>query len=75
MFAFCAAILLSASALYSACDDTVMANSCTTSCQDTDTVCIQACTDDTCKSKCATDLDNCKTTCTSITVTPADGGH
>jgi hypothetical protein len=75
LFTYCAAVLLCAGTIYSACGDTVMARDCKVSCQDVDTTCVQACNDDACKTKCATDLDNCTTSCGSVTVSPPDGGH
>jgi hypothetical protein len=72
--ACCGAVLLSLGALYSACGDTVTATNCKSSCQDVDTTCVQRCTDDACKTKCATDLDHCTASCSIVTVSPPDGG-
>jgi hypothetical protein len=56
------------------CGDTVTAKDCQASCQDVDDSCVQKCTDDTCKTSCAADLDHCKASCDTITVSPPDGG-
>jgi hypothetical protein len=57
-----------------ACGDTVQGKDCKVSCQDVDTACVQKCTDDACKTKCASDLDNCSASCSTVTVSPPDGG-
>ena len=57
-----------------ACNDTIMASDCKVKCEDADNTCVQKCTDDTCKTVCTTDLDNCRASCDSITATPPDGG-
>jgi hypothetical protein len=76
---YCAAVLLAGAGFYGACDDTIMAKDCNVKCQDVDNTCVQKCTDDACKTVCATDLDNCKASCSSVTVSPpannADAGH
>jgi hypothetical protein len=74
--AFCAAVLLAGAGFYGACNDTVMGTNCKVNCQDVDNTCVQKCTDDACKSACATDLDNCTASCASVTVSPPpkDGG-
>ena len=69
-----AAVFLMAGFIYSACGDTVQGKDCKVSCQDVDTTCIQKCTDDACKTKCASDLDNCTASCSTVTVSPPDGG-
>jgi predicted small secreted protein len=72
--AYCLAVLMSAG-LFTACNDTVTAKDCSANCQDIDNSCVQKCNDDnTCKTKCKTDLDNCTASCGSITVSPPDGG-
>ncbi|HVZ73987.1 MAG TPA: hypothetical protein VHJ20_16520 [Polyangia bacterium] len=58
-----------------ACGDTVTAKDCHASCQDVDTTCVKACSDDACKTKCASDLDNCSASCSTVTVSPPDGGQ
>jgi hypothetical protein len=76
MMAYCATVLLSVAGLYSACGDTtVQAKDCAVKCQDADNVCVQKCTDDTCKTVCKTDLDNCTASCGTVNVGPADGGN
>lgn len=70
----CGVVLLSAGALASACGDTVAAKDCKVSCQDADNTCVQRCTEDTCKTVCKTDLDNCTASCDTVTVSPPDGG-
>jgi hypothetical protein len=74
--AFCGALLLAGAGLYSACDDTIMGTDCKVKCQDIDNTCVQKCNDDQCKTACATDLDNCTASCSSVTVSPPakDGG-
>lgn len=74
MLACYAAVLLAAVGFQGACGDTVMGTNCSVSCQDVDNTCVQKCTDDTCKTACATDFDHCKASCSSITVGPKDGG-
>ena len=71
-----AAVLMAGMGLYGACGDTFQANDCKVKCEDADNVCVQKCTDDTCKTACTTDLDNCRASCDSITATPPnpDGG-
>jgi predicted small secreted protein len=71
--AYCFAVLMSA-ALYTGCNDTVTAKDCSANCQDVDNSCLQKCNDDTCKTQCKTDLDNCTASCDTITVSPKDGG-
>jgi len=72
----CAMALMSTVGFYAAgCNDTVTAKDCRVSCQDVDNTCVKACTDDACKSKCVTDLDNCTASCGSVSASPpADGG-
>jgi len=72
--AYAAAVLLSAAVFHGACGDTVTAKNCKVNCQDVDNTCVKACTDDGCKTKCATDLDNCTASCGTVTVSPPDGG-
>lgn len=71
--AYCFAVLMSA-ALYTGCNDTVTAKDCSANCQDVDNSCLQKCNDDTCRTQCKTDLDNCTASCDTITVSPKDGG-
>ena len=74
--AYCLAVLMSA-ALYTACGDSIKATDCSTNCQDVDNSCVQKCNDDQCRSACTTDLDNCNTSCGSVTISPpahGDGG-
>jgi hypothetical protein len=66
--------LLALGALAAACGDTVSGKDCKVSCQDVDNTCVQKCNDDACKTKCATDLDNCTASCSTVTVSPSDGG-
>ena len=72
---FCAALLLGATGLYGACNDTITGTDCKVKCDDADNVCVQKCTDDACKTVCKTDLDNCRASCDSITAMPPDGGR
>ena len=75
MFAYVAAVILSGGiGLYSGCGTTVAGNDCKVHCSDADNVCIQKCTDDTCRTACKTDLDNCSASCDSVVVTTPDGG-
>ena len=74
MLTYCAAVFLSAGAMYSACGDTVTGKDCNVNCQDVDNACVAKCTDDACKAKCATDLDNCTGSCKTVVVSPPDGG-
>jgi len=73
---YCAATLISAAVLFGGCNDTVTAQDCHVKCQDADNVCVQKCTDDSCRTACTTDLDNCSASCASVTVSPpkSDGG-
>ncbi len=79
ILAFCAAVLMAGAGFIGACNDTVTATDCKVKCEDVDNTCVQKCTDDACKTVCATDLDNCKASCSSVTVSPpannADAGH
>ena len=74
MLTYCGAVLLAAGTMYAACGDTVTGKDCMVNCQDVDNTCVQKCTDDACKTKCATDLDNCTASCKTIVVSPPDGG-
>ena len=71
---FCAAVLFSGAGLYGACDDTLTGTNCAVTCEDVDRTCVSKCNDDTCKTACTTDLDNCKASCGMVTATPPDGG-
>ena len=70
----CAVTLMSAVGFYAGCNDTVTAKDCRVSCQDVDNTCVKACTDDACKTKCVTDLDNCTASCDTVTASPDGGG-
>jgi hypothetical protein len=75
--ACCAGLLMAGAAFYGACNDTIMGKDCKIKCQDVDNTCVQKCTDDQCKTVCATDLDNCTASCDSVTASPPpnpDGG-
>ena len=65
---FCAAMLIAGAGFYGACDDTIVGKDCSVKCEDADNICVQKCTDDACKTVCRTDLDNCKASCSSVTV-------
>ncbi|MDB4981468.1 MAG: hypothetical protein JWM82_2220 [Myxococcales bacterium] len=61
--------------IYSAaCGNTVQGKDCKVTCNDVETACVQKCTDDACKTKCASDLDNCSASCSTVTVAQPDGG-
>jgi len=72
--AFCAAMLMAGAGFYGACNDTVTATDCKVKCEDADNTCVQRCTDDQCKTACTTDLDNCRASCSTVTISPPDGG-
>ncbi len=72
--ACCAAMLLGAG-FVGACNDTIMAKDCRVKCEDVDNTCVQKCNDDACKTACATDLDNCRASCSTVTISPPDGGN
>jgi len=77
ILACCAGLLMAGAAFYGACDDTIMGTDCKVKCQDIDHTCVQKCSDDQCKTVCATDLDNCTASCGSVTASPPpnpDGG-
>ncbi|HEY2900261.1 MAG TPA: hypothetical protein VGL59_06785 [Polyangia bacterium] len=73
---FGGAFLISVMGLSGACGDTITGTDCKVKCQDVDNTCVQKCTDDQCKTACATDLDHCSASCETITVSPPpkDGG-
>jgi len=70
LFFSCAAMLSVAAGLQGACNDTIAGKDCKVKCDDVDNTCVQSCTDDACKTVCKTDLDNCRASCDSVTVTP-----
>jgi hypothetical protein len=75
LFAYGAAFLLSAGLYAAGCNDTVTAKDCSANCQDIDNTCVKNCTDDACKTRCQTDLDNCSASCGTITISPpSDAG-
>ena len=68
-------LALATGLVYTACGNTtVQGKDCTVSCRDVDTTCIKACTDDACRTKCASDFDDCSASCSTVTVTQSDGG-
>jgi hypothetical protein len=52
--------------------DEVIGKDCSVQCDEAHNTCTKQCTDQTCTTKCSTDLDNCKAKCGKVVV--KDGG-
>ena len=67
------ALMAIALPLGAGCGSNVVARDCSVKCENAHNDCTKKCTEDTCKTQCDTDLNNCKLSCEKVSTTN-DGG-